>query len=90
MSVSKYQLANGEIRWRWRADLPPGPEGRRQKYGAGYLTEQDARDGEDEALRKHGRTEASAREPSAPHYAPGPTTPRSTSPRQPRGGTAPS
>ena len=61
MTVFSYQLAQGQTRWFYIVDLPPGPDGkRRQKKKRGYLPQDAALKGERELLAAFGSAELAA------------------------------
>jgi integrase len=61
MSVYSYYLSDGKVRWFFKVDLPPGPDGkRRQKKRRGYLSQEAALKGERELLAAFGNAELAA------------------------------
>ena len=60
MTVFSYQLAQGQTRWFYIVDLPPGPDGKRRQKKRGYLTQDAALKGERELLAAFGSAELAA------------------------------
>jgi hypothetical protein len=61
MSVHSYPLANGETRWFYKADLPPGADGqRRQKKKRGFTSQTAALKGQRTLLDSFGGADLNA------------------------------